>query len=61
MLEVLVVTTKHHSEIKGYINHHFKGKLKIELVNVHDDNLDSADVLIKIADRIKVYIKFHSI
>lgn len=51
IVEVIIVTTKLHGKIENYVNHHYKGKIKPEIVNVSDE-LESAGALLKVADLI---------
>ena len=51
-LDIILITTKLHSKIDSYIN---QSRLKIEIITLHEDDNDSADALLKIADRIRVY------
>jgi NDP-sugar pyrophosphorylase family protein len=55
---VIIVTSKHHSKIEGWIAKNYKGKIKPDMVTVSED-LESAEVLVKIKHMI--YVQHHVI
>lgn len=56
--EVIIVTTKHHSKIESWLGKNYKGKVRPNIVTVHEEDLDSAQALLKV--RHLIYVMYCS-